>query len=355
MNFDFHNKRISGILTILPKNEVKFEDEIGNYNFSRNQSMKLKLVMGYDKHRLIEDNVCASDLCIFGLEYLFNKRILDKDEIDALVLVTQSPDYFMPPTSNIIQGRLGLKEDILCMDINQGCAGFIIGLYQAFLLLEQKNIYKVVLLNADILSRKVSKRDRNSNPLIGDGAAVTIIEKTDTPVHISGSIKMRGKDAMALMIPAGGFHTPSSAETAQMTQDESGNFRSLDNLVMQGDSVFNFVQTDVPPLIHELLSRNNKSIGDVDYFLFHQPNRFMLTKLADAIGVPHEKMPNNIVEHFGNSSGVTIPVNICFNLGEKVLSNSYRCCLSGFGVGLTWASLLLDLGNLTFCNIIDYK
>ena len=130
MNLIFKNKKITGILTVLPENEVKFEDEIGNYNFSEAKSLKLKTTMGYNKRHIVNDGVCVSDLCTFGLSYLFDHKLLSKDDIDALILVTQSPDYFMPPTSNIIQGRFNLKHDMICMDINQGCAGYIVGLIQ---------------------------------------------------------------------------------------------------------------------------------------------------------------------------------------------------------------------------------
>jgi len=354
MNLKFLNKRITGILTILPENEIKFEDEIDSYNFSKAKSLKLKLTMGYDKRRVVKENVCISDLCIAGLNYLFDQGDLKKDEIDALILVTQSPDYFMPPTSNVIQGRLGLKEDILCLDINQGCAGFVIGLIQAFTLLEQESINQVVLLNADVLSRKVSDKDRNSNPLVGDGASVTIIEKDEKTSEILGTVKMNGAGAEAIMIPAGGFRMPATNETAVMEEDANGNFRSKDNLVMKGDEVFNFVQTFVPPLIEGLLNRAQTQKEQVDYFMFHQPNRFMLQKLADKMGIPHVKMPNNIVENFGNSSGVTIPTALTYVLGDKLVNNQYKICLSGFGVGLTWGALLMDMGNLSFCKQINY-
>src|SRR5712672_3097361 len=116
-------------------------------------------------------------MAVFGLQNLFDCGLLKPDDIDALLLITQSPDYFMPATSSIIQGRLGLKQDMLCLDINQACAGFIIGLIQAFALLEQESIRKVVLINADVLSRKASPKDRNIYPLIGDAASITIIER----------------------------------------------------------------------------------------------------------------------------------------------------------------------------------
>lgn len=354
MNLKFRNKQITGLLTILPEREVKFEDGIEHYNFSEAKSMKLKLAMGYNTRRIVNEGVCASDLCIHGLQYLFDQGRLRKDDIDALVLVTQSADYIMPPTSNLIQGHFGLKHDMICLDINQGCAGYIIGLIQAFMLLDQESINKVVLLNADVLSPKVSPRDRNSNPLIGDAASVTIIEKTAADNVIYGNIKMNGAGAMALNIPAGGARLPSSPETAIMEEDANGNFRSKDNLVMKGDEVFNFVQTEVPPLIAALLEQAAVQKEEVAYFMFHQPNRFMLQKLADKIGVPREKMPSNVVEHFGNSSGVTIPVAITYNLGEKLTGETYKMCLSGFGVGLTWAALLLDMGPLDFNETINF-
>ena len=354
MNFHFKNKKISGILTILPGKEVAFEDEMGNYNFSEAKSLKLKAAMGFNKKRIVQSGITISDLCLHGLNYLIDNNLLRKEDIDALILVTQSPDYIMPPTSNVIQGILGLKSDIICMDINQGCAGYIIGLIQAFMLLDQSEIKKVVLLNADVLSPKVSKRDRNSNPLIGDAASITILERSIVGTSIPCSFKMNGQGAFALQIPAGGAKLPNSPETSEMIEDANGNFRSKDHLVMRGDEVFNFVQKEVPPLIQEVLQLANITKDEIDYFMFHQPNRFMLQKLADKIGVTRDKMPSNIVENFGNSSGVTIPLAITFNIGREIEYKQLKLCLSGFGVGLTWAAMVIDIGPLEFCKQIDY-
>lgn len=355
MNLKFHNKKITGILTVLPVNEVEFEDELDNYNFSRSQSMKLKLVMGFNKRRVITKGTTSSDLCIHGMQYLFNNNLLNKNDIDALILVTQSPDYFMPPTSHVIQGKLDLKQDIVCMDINQGCSGYIIGLNQAFMLLEQDEINKVVLLNSDVLSSKVSKNDRNSNPIIGDGASITIVENNISGTTIYGSVKVNGKGAESLMIPAGGFKIPCSKKTAALKKDNSGNLRSLDHLVMKGDDVFSFVQNEVPQMVKELLKTTGYNKDEIDYFMFHQPNKFMLKKLADKMGIPYTKMPNNIVENFGNASGVSIPTNITFNLGKKLLTDSLLICMAGYGTGLSWGSLLMPLGPMNFCEIINYK
>ena len=354
MDFIFKNKKISGILTILPKKVVTFEEEMANYNFSSAKSMKLKLAMGYKEHRVAEKGQCSSDFCMYGLDYLFNNGLLKKEEIDALLFVSQSPDYFMPPTSNVIQGHYGLSHDCICMDINQGCAGFELGLLQAFLLLDQPAVRKVVLMNADVLSPKVSDNDRNSKPLIGDAAAITIVEKCENENVIHMNVKMDGTGALALNIPAGGFRMPCSPETSVMEMDEAGNMRSKENLVMRGDDVFNFVQREVPPMIEHLFQEAKITVDDVDWFMFHQPNKFMLNKLADKLCVPREKMPANIVENFGNASGVTVPTCISYNLGEDLLHRKKKLCMAGFGVGLTWSSIYMEVGNLMFNKIIEF-
>ena len=355
MNFTFRRKRISGILTVVPAREQSFIEDMKNFNFPESRSLKLKEVMGYDKHRIVEAGVCVSDLAVFGLEHLFRQGWLKRDEIDALILVTQSPDHFMPPTSNIIQGRLNLKQDMLCLDINQGCAGFVIGLAQAFLLLEQECIQKVILVNADVLSRKTSPKDRNSYPLIGDAAAVTVVERDKEDSAVYANLKMDGTRNSVLMIPAGGFRLPGSPETARMEDAGDNNLRAKDHLHMDGSAVFNFVQVEVPPLIDDLLKQAGADKDEVDYYFFHQANRFMLQKLADKMKVPYAKMPGNIVEHFGNSSGVTIPTVITFNMKERLLKEKLKVCLAGYGVGLTWCAMLLDLGFLAFNNIVEYK
>ena len=354
MNFKFKQKKITGILTVLPKNVVRFEDEMINYNFSESKSLKLKQVMGFGSKRVVENGVTASDLCVFGLQHLFDSEKLNKEDIDALILVTQSADYLMPPTSNVIQGYFSLKHDMICLDINQGCAGYIVGLIQAFMLLEQEAINKVVLLNADVLSPKVSKFDRNSNPLIGDGASITIIERSNDVDNIFCCLKTDGSSAFALQIPAGGARLPFSSETGLMEQDDSGNLRSKNNLVMKGDEVFSFVLSRVPELVHEVLTYSQRSMESIDYFLFHQPNKFMLRKLAERIGVSESRMPNNVVENFGNASGVSIPTAITFNLRDYVLNEKFSVCLSGFGVGLTWGAIVMSLGKLSFCEFLEY-
>ena len=354
MNFVFSRKRIAGILAVLPANERRFIDDMKQFDFPEARSLKLMQVMGYDRHRVVNDGVCVSDLAVAGMEHLFARELVDRQSLDALIVVTQSPDHFMPATSNIIQGRLRMKRDMLCLDIPQGCAGYLIGLIQAFLLIEQPHVARVAMITGDVLSRKVSVKDRNSYPLIGDGLAITIVEKGESPEAIHANVKMDGTAGDALIIPAGGFRLPASAETAVVEDAGDNNARSLNDLRMDGTAVFNFVQREVPPMIDELLASSGARKDDIDFFLFHQPNRFMLEKLADKMQVGYDRMPNNVVELFGNSSGATIPINIALNLGQRLLAESFQVCLAGFGVGLTWSSMITRLGPLDFCEMIDF-
>ena len=353
MDFRFKNKKITGILSILPSKEIYFDNELEYYNFSESKATKLKLTMGYNKRRIFDKELCVSDICVQGMEYLFATGKLCKKDIDAMILVTQSQDYFLPPTCNLIQGRLGLGVDVLCMDIVQGCAGYILGLIQAFMLLEQQNINKVVLFNADILSRKVSCYDRQISPMLGDACSITIVEKSDAPCDILCNYNVDGGRAMSVNIPAGGWREPSTSQSAILEEDKDGNRRSRNDMVEDGSQIFNLIQLNVPKMIHHVLDAAGTSKSEIDYYMVHQPNRFMIQKLADKISVPRDRMPSNIVENYGNSSGVTIPVNIVHNLGSLLISGKKKLLLAGFGVGLAWGATILDIGNLDFCEMFE--
>jgi 3-oxoacyl-[acyl-carrier-protein] synthase-3 len=354
VNLKFPDLGIRGLVTVVPSNVRRFEDDMAGFAFSAEKSLRLKAVMGFDRHRIVEGNECASDLCVFGLRRVFDEGWADPAEIDALILVTQSPDHFLPPTSNLIQARVGLSQDCLCLDINQGCAGYLLGLIEAALLLGQEEIRTVALLTADTLSRRVSRRDRSAYPISGDAAAVTIVTRNPGGKPVHANVKMDGSRASALMIPAGGFRMPSSPETAALEDCGDGNLRSRDDLAMDGTAVFNFVQSEVPPMIDDLLLKAGAVRDDVDFFVFHQPNRFMLEKLADKLKVPRARVPSNVVEAFGNASSVTIPTNICHNLRDRLLAARLSLCLAGFGAGLSWSSMLIDVGPLAFCEIVEF-
>ena len=348
---EFKGKKITSMLGILPENTVLFDDEVSNYSFPPNQTMRLKKLMGYDRHRLTKETTTVSDLAVYGMKYILDNGWISADDIGVIITVTLCPDHFVPHIGNIVQAKCGLGCDVISLDIAQGCCGFLVGLAQAFMMLEHTE-KKVVLINGDVLSHKVSKRDRNDFPLIGDGAAITIIENAESK-NIYYEMHNDGLRGDVLKIPAGGFRMPSTPETAKMTDQGDGNFRSLDQMHMNGSDVFTFVQTEVPSMIAEAFIREHKNIDDFDRFLFHQPNRFMLQKLADKVGIPYDKMPMDLVEKCGNPSGASIPLTAILNCRDELLSQELKCCLSAFGSGLAWGLMFIDIGALENCEMIE--
>ena len=346
--------RIAGNLLVLPPTVHTFEEDAARFDVPLERSMKLKSIMGYGTRRTAAAELCISDLIVQGFEHLRETGLLDPMSLDAMILVTQTPDHFVPFTSAIVHGRVGMKQDMLLLDISQGCAGFVIAATEALSWLRQPAIHRVAVVTADVLARKVSPRDRNSLPLVGDGAAITLFEKAGSGEIWPAHIRFDGSRSGALTIPAGGFRLPSSAETAELKPVGEGNWRSADHLCMDGTAVFNFVMTEVPQLIRELFDTAGVALNDIDWFLTHQPNKFMLNKLADTLGVPREKVPDWIVGKYGNSNSVTIPAVMAEAL-PATTATPQSVCFAGFGVGLTWAALLAKVGPLDFNRIHEYR
>lgn len=349
----FKGKRIASMLGILPETVGRFDDEVGNYAFPAKQTLRLKKVMGFNQHRLAKETSTVSDFAVYGLNYMLENGWISREEIGAIVTVTLCPDHFVPHIGNIVQAACGLGTDVLCLDVAQGCCGFLLGLMQSFMLLEHLGDRKVVLINGDVLSHKVSKRDRNDFPLIGDATAITVVENDARAGDAYFEMHTDGKRGDALKIPAGAFRMPSTAETAIMTDQGDGNFRSLDHMHMDGSAVFNFVQTEVPPMLAHAFEAAGKTVDDVDWFLFHQPNKFMLQKLAEKAGIPMQKLPMNLVENYGNPSGASIPMTAITNISDEMLGGKQRCCLSAFGSGLAWGVMFMDIGPLAHCGLIE--
>ncbi|MGO9008547.1 MAG: 3-oxoacyl-[acyl-carrier-protein] synthase III C-terminal domain-containing protein [Bryobacteraceae bacterium] len=324
------------------------------FKLSEQKAKRFKKMMSLDRHRIAPPEVCSSDLCLFGLQRLLEEGALKKEEIGALVFVSQTPDYIMPATSNVLHGKLGLGHDVVCLDINQGCTGFLLGLLESFLLLEIAALHKVVLLNGDTCSKQMDRRNRVSYPLTGDAGSVTIVERCDAENPIFTDLKNDGSRHKAIMIPAGGYRMPSTPETLELREAEEGVVQNLEHIHMDGAAIFNFTMEDVPPQVKEILAFSGDTLDSIDDFLFHQPNPFILKQMADKMEIPQTKLPNNIVSLYGNCSSVTIPLNITVNRGEQVRQTSRRACFSGFGVGLTWISMVMNLGPLDVCELVEY-
>lgn len=350
----FHGKRITGIMSVVPETVVKFDDEVENYTFPPKQTMRLKKIMGYEQHRIVKETTATSDFCVFGLQHMLDQGWLKKEEIGAIIVATSVPDHFVPPVSSIIHGKFELDPEVVCLDISQGCTAFYMGLIQAFMLLDHLPNKKAIVFASDVLSKKTSRQDRNSYPLVGDACGIAVVENDSKASDIHAIVRNKGDLKGVLTIPAGGSRLACSAETAVMRDTEGdGNLRCLDNLCMQGSEVFVFAQVEVPPLVNDTLKFAGINKEDVELYLLHQPNRFMLRKLAERMEVPYEKVPMNLVENFGNSSGACIPLSITYNFPDLMKEKETKCMLCAFGSGLTWGAMTMDLGELDFCEMLQ--
>jgi 3-oxoacyl-[acyl-carrier-protein] synthase-3 len=203
------------------------------------------------------------------------------------------------------------------------------------------------------MTRRISPRDRNSLPLAGDAAAITLVEADPESGPVHARIRFDGSRSAALQIPAGGARLPSSAETAVLADPGDRNWRALDHLRMDGTAVFNFVMNEVPAQIEQLVADAGVRREDIAWYFFHQPNPFMLRKLAERLGVPSERVPDWVTSTWGNSNSVTIPAAIAGTLKEQALAAPVTACLAGFGVGLTWGGLVMPIGRLRFNDVVD--
>lgn len=351
----FHNKIISSVYTVLPSKQVNFMDEAKNYSFTEFQMKKLQKVMGFGTRRLAVEGETVSDYAVLGIQKMLDDSIFTEKEVGAIIVTTTSPDHFIPPISNIVQGKFNFDEDTVCIDISQGCCGYVVGLVYSFMTLDSLKNKKVLLISGDLLSFKVSTRDRASRPITGDAVSISIIENTENFLNtIYCSIKNDGKDAFDVYVPAGGTRMPITSETMVEKEDEFGNWRGLQHLVMQGDKVFNIIINKTPEMLGELLTMSGCAIDDVDYFICHQSSSFTLKKLSQHLGVDEHKLPRDIVPKYGNSSSATIPVTLCEHFQEMFSDNNEKKIIfAAFGTGMSLGAILIDLPKFKECKFIE--
>lgn len=351
---DFKGKTISAVYSVLPAHEVDFMDEAGNYAFTEAQMKKLKKVMGFGTRRVAMEGETVGDYAIYGIQQMLNDGVFNESEIGAIIVTTTSPDHFIPPISNIVQGKFDFDEDVVCIDISQGCCGYTVGLTYSFMTLNSLGNKKVLLIAGDMLSARISTRDRASRPINGDGVTISIIENTEDSSPIWCSLKNDGKDAFAVYIPAGGTRMPITPETTKEEEDEFGNWRGKQHLVMQGDLVFNIIINMTPVMMEELLSKSGDKMDDVDYFVCHQSSSFTLKKLAQRLEVTEERLPRDIVPKYGNSSSATIPVTMCEHVDEFFADGKKKKIMfAAFGTGMSLGAVLMDIEK-PICKLIDY-
>lgn len=350
MKTKFKGKRISSVVTVLPENEYGFEENILAESMKRVE--RLRKVMGFNKRRRVKKDTMVSDLFVYALDYLLDQGIIQKDEIGAVISTSFTPEYYSPNSSSVLHNIAQLPEDVLVMDIPQGCAGYLLGLLQSCMLLEKID-KKVLLFTGEIFNRKSTEEEEKSSVpnFGGDAASISVIENCDPSKEITFDFMANGKDGDALLMPGGAFWHPMYAGEPFVFMKD-GEEKQYLGTNMEGTAVFNFIQRDVPILINDLCEYSGTSLETIDYFLFHQPNRYILEKLAERMKVEKDRMPMNIVEKYGNSNASTIPMVITDNYADILEKEKKRCCLSGFGAGLSWAAALMDLGELDVCKML---
>lgn len=350
----FKNKAITSIYSVLPAHEVDFMDEAGNYSFSESQMKKLKKVMGFGTRRVAMEGETVGDYAIYGIQQMLADGVFKEEEIGAIIVTTTSPDHFIPPISNIVQGKFDFDEDTVCIDISQGCCGYTVGLTYSFMTLNSLENKKVLLIAGDMLTARVSTRDRASRPITGDAVTISLLENTKDDNTIWCSLKNDGKDAFAVYVPAGGTRMPITPETTKEEEDEFGNWRGKQHLVMQGDLVFNIIINMTPVMMEELLAKSGDKMDDINYFVCHQSSSFTLKKLAQHLEVTEERLPRDIVPKYGNSSSATIPVTMCEHCDEFFADGKKKKIMfAAFGTGMSLGAVLMNVEK-PVCKMLDY-
>jgi 3-oxoacyl-[acyl-carrier-protein] synthase-3 len=338
--------RISGMASVVPSGVRSVEEEMSLLNMDPMRLSRLKKDIGLNKKHITVKDECASDLCEHAARFLLSELKYDLETIDCVVMVTSTPDYFQPATSCVLHGRLGLTENCAAFDINLACSGYIYGLWVSSMMIATGSCHRVLMLTGDTISRCVSPYDRAVAPLFGDAGSATIVEKGADDQVVTFAFRSDGSGYKHLLIPAGGFRKRPSEETSRIVEKEDGNARSEEHLYMNGAEIFSFTIREIPLIIEQVLSASNWSKEEVDYYVLHQANKFIIGNIARRLKIPLEKAPYNVFEKYGNQSSASIPVTICENLHSNLREHSMKVVFSAFGSGLSWAACALSLGPM---------
>lgn len=300
---------------------------------------KIDKKTGIQERHIAGPDECSSDLAVAAAKKLFASGACSPQDIDYVLLCTQTPDYFLPTTACVIQDRLGIPTTAGALDFNLGCSGYIYGLGVAEGLIVSGQAAKVLLLTADTYSKLIHPKDRSVRTIFGDGAAGTLIVGSDAPPMGPFVYGTDGRGAPNLMVRAGGMRTPRSEQTAVAAEDESGNLRSADNLFMDGAEIVNFTLSVVPKIVDTLLTKSNRRSDEIDLFVFHQTNRYTLEHLRKRMQIPAEKFFVDMTH--GNTVSSTIPIALKLACEAGQLQPGMMVMLVGFGVGYSWSGALL--------------
>lgn len=299
----------------------------------------------FEKVGIIERHIAAEDETALDMAEkvclkLFENNPTSKENIDFIVLCTQSSDYKLPTSACILQDRLGLPITIGALDYNLGCSGYEYGLALAKGLIIGQMARKVLLVTAETYSKYIHPKDKGNISIFGDAATATIVTTEGFAEICDFSFGTDGSGFGELIVKTGGAKNPEKLE--EITLDENEHIVSSDHIYMDGGSIFSFTLKQVPKMIKELLEKSNKNMSDIDLFIFHQANVFILEFLRKKLKIDENKF-YYCIEQFGNTVSNTVPIALCNAIKDNTLKDKNDIMLLGFGVGLSWSGCLLKL------------
>jgi 3-oxoacyl-[acyl-carrier-protein] synthase-3 len=344
--YKFKGIGIQYLSVTVPKTIVETIDQ--TQIFAKEQLQRFIETTGVKEKRIAKTNVCSSDLCYDAAINLFKNASVKREEIDALIFISQTPDYKVPGTSIILQDKLNLSKNTLSFDVNLTCSGYIYGLYLSYSLLQNENINKVLLLVGETLSKITSLNDKSTGLLLGDGGSASLITKHEKYGASYFSLNTDGSSYKSVIIPAGAYRNMSSKETLKNKTYPDGSIRSDEQLSMDGMDVFSFAVSEMPKDVRKILNYAELDISSIDKVVFHQSNKYMMDVIAKKIKLDLSKMLYSI-HKFGNTSGVSIPSAIAFERNK--ISSDELVLLNAIGAGFSWGTAILKFKDLIIFNI----
>ncbi|MBX3436701.1 MAG: ketoacyl-ACP synthase III [Planctomycetaceae bacterium] len=305
-------------------------------------AQKIEAKTGILERHITSRSECSSDLAVAAAEKLFTSGAVRREEIDFLLLCTQSPDYLLPTTACLVQERLGLSNAVGALDVNLGCSGFVYGLGLAKGLIESGQARNLLLITADTYSKFIRPQDLNVRTLFGDAAAATLITNESAPDGSSPAMGpfvygTDGGGAENLIVRQSGLRVFQPDDDTELTDDRG-------RLHMNGPQIFTFTLKAVPQLVNAILQKSGRTMDDVDLFIFHQANQYMLDHLRQKIGIPEERF-YYAMKHYGNTVSSTIPIALKHAQLDGRLHPDDAVMLVGFGVGYSWGATLIRPGR----------
>jgi len=329
---------IKAISYFLPEKVVSNEDLVAE--FPEWTVEKVAGKVGVNQRHIASEGETASDMATQAAEKLFIEHGVNRSIIDFVLFCTQSPDYFLPTSACLIQNRLGLSTSCGALDFNLGCSGFVYGLSLAKGLIAGGIAKNILLLTAETYSKHIHPKDKGNRTIFGDAAAATLISTNGFASIEDFILGTDGRGAENLIVKNGALRQPNS--TSDLTFDEAGNPTSSDYLFMNGGEIFNFTSEAVPVLVDQVLEKNHLQKDDIQLFVFHQANKYMMNYLRKLIDIEPDKF-FFYLEKVGNTVSSTIPIALYEAQKEGKLSGNIL--LAGFGVGYSWGATVLKMNN----------